>query len=199
MADLDSFLAFSVFLDYDGIKDMRIAKKAIRALKKMRRRIEKPTEIIIRIERQRLYLVRGRKVIESYPVSSSRFGLGNESGSNQTPLGRHVICQKIGQGAKLGTIFRSRRNTGCIARIFRHGRTTADQITSRILRLKGLEPGINKGRGIDSLRREIYIHGTPAESLLGRPASNGCIRMANHDIIELFDLVNRGTVVLIRR
>lgn len=178
---------------------MKVAKKRVRALNRTCQRIGKPAGIIVRIGRQRLYLVRGRKVIESYLVSSSRFGIGNESGSNKTPLGRHVIGQKIGQGAKLGTIFRARRNTGRIARIWKRRRTTADQITTRILRLKGLEPGINKGRGIDSLKRHIYIHGTPAESLLGTPASSGCIRMANKDIVELFDLVNRGTIVLIRR
>jgi len=178
---------------------MKVAKKTIRALTKMCRRIEKPAAIIVRIGRQRLYLVRGRKVIESYPVSSSRFGIGNRAGSNKTPLGRHVICQKIGRDAKLGTIFRSRRNTGRVARIWRRRRTMTDHITTRILRLKGLEPGINKGRGIDSLKRHIYIHGTPAESLLGTPASSGCIRMANRDIVELFDFVNRGTIVRICR
>ncbi len=156
--------------------------------------------IVVSISRQRLYLFQGMKLLCSYPVSTSRFGIGNRTNSYKTPTGTHLICQKIGRGAPPGTIFISRKITDKIARIYRKGKNCrSDYITTRILRLKGLEPGINRGRGIDTYRRKIYIHGTPAESLLGRPASKGCIRMANRAIIELFSLIPKKTLVEIQR
>ena len=112
--------------------------------------------ISINIRRQRLSFIKDGKVIKTYPISTSRFGVGNKAGSNKTPLGLHRIHSKIGRNASLGAIFVKRRNTGKIAR----GETAGDLITYRIIRLEGLEKGVNSGEGIDSFRRCIYIHGT---------------------------------------
>jgi hypothetical protein len=150
----------------------------------------------INISRQRLYLYSDNRIIKSYLVSTSKYGVGNRFGSNKTPVGLHQIVSKIGRNAGAGTIFKRRRNTGKTAKSCRGG---GDFITTRILRLAGLEKGVNKGKGIDSYHRCIYIHGTPEEKLIGKPASHGCIRMKNSDIIELFDLVKRGSLVGINR
>jgi hypothetical protein len=106
-----------------------------------------------------------------------------------------MICSKIGRKARLGSIFRNRRNTKKIAKI--GSDFDKDLITTRILRLQGLAQTENKGKGIDTFSRCIYIHGTAEEHLIGKPASHGCIRMKNRDIIELFALVPRSTVVII--
>ena len=151
-----------------------------------------PVSLIVNIARQRLYLVAGDKVIKTYAISTSKYGTGNKAGSNRTPLGRHMIVSKIGRNARINTIFKHRRNTGRIARA---GSCKGDHITTRILRLQGLERGKNSGRGMDTLQRCIYIHGTPHERDIGMPASHGCIRMKNADIMELFDQVPRRTLV----
>lgn len=148
------------------------------------------------ISKQRLFLKDKDRLLGSYPISTSKYGIGSKSDSNRTPLGRHRIVSKIGRNACPGTIFKRRRNTGKTARINKGG---GDSITTRILRLEGLENGVNKGKGIDSFQRCIYIHGTPEEQLIGKPASHGCIRMRNRDIIELFNLVKRNTLVKIGR
>ncbi len=151
--------------------------------------------IEIKIDRQRLHLYSDGKIVKSYYVSTSRYGVGNRSGSNKTPLGLHRIAGKFGRNARIGAIFKKRRDTGKVAK----AGIGEDLIITRILRLAGLEKGINKGKGIDSFQRCIYIHGTPEENLIGRPASHGCIRMKNRDIIELFDLVKRGFIVKIAK
>ncbi len=156
--------------------------------------------IIVKISRQMLYLLSGFKIIKRYPVSTSRYGIGNKAGSYKTPVGTHRICSKIGRNAKSGTIFLNRKNTGRISKIYKNYLANPDDvITTRILRLKGLERGVNKGKGIDSFMRQIYIHGTPSEFIIGRAASHGCIRMKNKDIIELFNLVRRNTIVEIQK
>lgn len=149
-------------------------------------------QISVKILEQKLNVFSGKEQIKSYSISTSKYGIGNKAGSNKTPLGLHQIVSKIGKNAFPGTIFKRRRNTGKIARS-----SGGDFITTRILRLAGLEKGINKGKGIDSFQRCIYIHGTPEENLIGKPASHGCIRMKNRDIIELFSMVKRGTLVQI--
>ena len=153
-------------------------------------------EIKVKISEQKLYLISGNKLIKDFPISTSRYGIGNKISSNKTPLGLHRIVSKVGRNACLGAVFKRRRNTGKIARI---NKDSGDLITTRILRLEGLQRGINKGKGIDSFRRGIYIHGTPEEKLIGKPASHGCIRMRNSDIIRLYRLVRRGTLVEIRK
>ena len=152
------------------------------------------------ISKQKLFLLEGNKIIKQYEVSTSKYGIGNKSESNKTPLGDHIVCSKIGKGAPIGAIFVKRRNTGRIANIrSRKGASLGDFITSRIIRLKGLENGVNCGEGIDSYKRCIYIHGTPDEWLIGKPASHGCIRMKNKDIIELFNRIKRSALVKIQR
>jgi len=146
-------------------------------------------KIDISIARQRLLLKRGRKVLRSYPISSSRFGIGCEKESKKTPLGRFRIAEKIGDGAPSGTIFKARvalRPDDSLPE-------TEDFITSRILWLDGLDED-----NANTRERYIYIHGTRHEELIGTPASHGCIRMRNDDVIELFDLVEEGTPVIIR-
>lgn len=150
----------------------------------------------IKISSQILYVCLGDKVEKRYEISTSKYGVGNKAGSNKTPLGLHRIVSKIGRNARIGTIFKRRRNTG---KIIRFNNYSGDLITTRILRLEGLERGVNKGKGIDSFRRCVYIHGTPEEKLIGKPASHGCIRMKNRDIINLFEIIKRGARVLISK
>jgi len=135
-----------------------------------------------------------------FAVSTSKFGIGNVYGSNQTPPGKHVICEKIGAGAVIGTVFQERKNTGIISRVYKKRKEYPYEeefpcITTRILWLKGLDERLNKGEGIDSKERKIYIHGTPYEYDIGKFASFGCIRMCNEDIVNLFNLVEVGDVV----
>ncbi len=156
--------------------------------------------ILISISEQKLYLVKDERIVRVYPVSTSKYGTGNIKGSNKTPLGTHRISESIGKDAEIGTIFESRINTGKIAKIYTDSTDTpGDLITSRIMWLEGLETGINRGKGIDSHERRIYIHGIPEEGLIGKPASQGCVRMKNRDVIELFDLVPKGTLVEIQQ
>lgn len=156
--------------------------------------------VIIDVSSQMLSLYRGDQQLGSWPVSTSQFGTGNRQNSQKTPLGVHRIERKFGADAPLGTLFRARRNTGHTVTILKDDRAAdGDYVTSRILWLKGLEPGVNEGPGIDSYRRYIYIHGTAEEGRIGRPASHGCIRMRNRDVIDLFQHVPVGTLVEIRR
>ncbi|GIV32849.1 MAG: hypothetical protein KatS3mg031_0384 [Chitinophagales bacterium] len=152
----------------------------------------------VSVDRQMLYVLQGDSVVNSYPVSTSKLGTGNRSGSGKTPLGVHRIASKIGEGAPLNTIFIGRKNSAKLAMPLTEPiDMEEDWVTTRILWLDGLEPGINKGEGIDSRTRYIYIHGTPEEGLIGTPASHGCVRMRNHDVAELFEMVNTGTLVII--
>jgi lipoprotein-anchoring transpeptidase ErfK/SrfK len=146
------------------------------------------------IKKQKLFFIKNKEVIKVYPVSTSKFGTGNLENSNKTPLGVHQIINKIGHNVPPGRIFRSREDTG---EDYNTDMTEENLILTRILRLDGLEPGINKGDTIDSYARYIYIHGTNREDLIGTPMSHGCICMRNNDIIELFDTVEEGTLVII--
>lgn len=152
------------------------------------------------VSQQKMILFEGGRPVREYAVSTSSYGVGNRLSSNKTPLGRHRIAKKIGEGAPLGAIFKSRVFTGKASAINLSDRPgLEDRVTTRILWLEGLEKGVNRGGRVDSFRRCIYIHGTPDEGLIGRPASHGCIRMKNREVIELFDRVPLGTPVLIRR
>ncbi len=157
------------------------------------------TAIVIVVSEQRLYLVKGDgEVVRAYPVSTSKFGIGNKFGSYKTPEGAHRIWCKVGDGAAYGEIIRHRKPTGRIA----HIRTDTlesghDYITTREMCLEGLEEGVNKGDSVDSKIRAIYIHGTADEGRVGRMASYGCIRMRNKDVIDLYNLVHVGTLVYI--
>lgn len=141
---------------------------------------------------QKLTYHSGNKTNSLFAVSTSRFGAGSGEGSFKTPLGLHRIVQKIGKNEPPWTIFKSRKPTG---RVWKPGMQEENQILTRILRLEGLEPGINSGPGIDSFKRYIYIHGTNREDKIGTPNSHGCVCMKNDDILTLFDLVEEGTLV----
>ena len=164
--------------------------------------IEKPElkiKILVDISEQRLYLKSGEQTLVSYPISTSKYGEGSKENSFKTPLGNHIIKEKIGENAPINTIFISRINTKNIASIENKPKNTEnDYVTSRIMWLEGEENGINKGPGIDSYERYIYIHGTHEEGLIGVKASHGCIRMFNVDVIDLYDRIYNGTKVIIR-
>ena len=155
------------------------------------------TEILVDISQQRLFLLDSRgDLIISYPISSSSYGEGQIENSFKTPMGNHIIKEKIGADASKNIIFKERINTGRFAEIYHDDYDSEnDHVTSRILWLEGTEEGYNKGGNVDSFYRYIYIHGTPEEGLIGEKASHGCIRMFNQDVIELFSLVEKGTKV----
>lgn len=135
-------------------------------------------------------------MLRGWPVSTARKGAGEQEGSEQTPRGRHEVRAKIGAGAPAGAVFVARRATGEICTPERaRAEPERDWVLSRILWLRGLEPGRNRRGNVDSMRRTIYIHGTPDEAALGAPASHGCIRMSSAAVIELFDLIEPGTEV----
>jgi UDP-N-acetylmuramate--alanine ligase len=143
---------------------------------------------------QTLSVIENGEVIKQYPVSTSRYGIGNRENSLMTPCGVHRIAEKYGHGAPVGRVFRDRLDTGDTWKI---GEAGENLILTRILRLEGLEDGVNRGAGIDSYERYIYIHGTNNEASIGRPASHGCVCMANLDVVELFDAAMEGTIVVI--
>jgi L,D-transpeptidase YbiS len=153
--------------------------------------------IFIRTPEQTLELVEDSgAVIKRYSVSTASNGLGEQSGSNCTPRGRHIIRAKIGGGTPANTVFRARRPTGEIySEQLAADNPGRDWILTRILWLSGCEPGFNRLGHVDTMRRYIYIHGCPDSVEMGKPASIGCVRMRNAEIIELFDLVPVGTPV----
>lgn len=140
---------------------------------------------------QKAIVVNAKGILREYPMSSSKFGNGFKADSNKTPLGWHKVQERMGDKAAPGTHFISRRPTGqVLAPEEWRNEIDGDYVLTRILWLKGLEPGVNAGDAkIDSHSRHIYIHGTNQEQLLGRPGSHGCIRLSNHDVIELFDMI----------
>ena len=137
--------------------------------------------------------------IKTYSVSTSRYGAGERNGSFCTPRGAHVIRARIGAGQPVNTVFVRRRPTGEIWTPELHARFPGrDWILTRILWLCGREPGRNRWGEVDTMRRYIYIHGTHELAELGKPGSIGCVRMANRDLLELFETALPGTLVDIR-
>jgi hypothetical protein len=145
--------------------------------------------IVISTRDQKLVLLDGSTVAATFPVSTSKFGLGDSRGSRFTPLGELQIAEKIGGNAPPGAVFKDRRRTGEIVSANSPGR---DPIVTRILWLRGLQ-----AQNANAFSRDIYIHGTPEESKIGSPASYGCIRMRSGDIIYLYDIVGLGAAVTI--
>ena len=147
--------------------------------------------VLVEVRRQHLYLLDGPNILESWPVSTAATGVDNREGSGGTPAGLHRIGRKLGHGAEPGMIFESRQPTGIL---WRHSTAQGepvgadDLILTRILTLDGQEEGVNRGPGIDSRQRYIYIHGTNHEDRIGTPVSGGCVRMTNPDVVTLFDL-----------
>ena len=146
-------------------------------------------QIVVSTREQKLALVDRGNVVAIYPVSTSKFGLGDWRGSRFTPLGKMQIAKKIGDNAPAGAVFKDRVRTGEIVAPDSPGR---DPIVTRILWLRGLET-----QNVNAFSRDIYIHGTPEERNIGRPASYGCIRMRSSDIIHLYDIVGTGAAVTV--
>ena len=146
-------------------------------------------QIVISTREQKLALLDRGNLMAIYPVSTSKFGLGDWRGSRYTPLGQLEIAEKIGDNAPSGAVFKDRRRTGEIVRPNSPGR---DPIVTRILWLRGLEP-----QNANAFTRDIYIHGTPEERLIGTPASYGCIRMRSTDVVQLYNIVGVGAAVTI--
>lgn len=152
--------------------------------------------IEISLRRQRLMLREAGGLRAQYPVSTSRYGPGEQGGSLCTPRGRHVIRAMIGAGLPAAAVLRGRRPTGEICSpALVAAQPERDWILTRILWLSGCEPGRNRLGPVDTMRRYIYIHGTPDGEVMGVPFSHGCIRMRNADVMELFSAVTPGTPV----
>lgn len=170
----------------------------------------KPTQrvIFVRIDAQTLRLFDGGKLVRDYAISTSKRPPSNIKNSLGTPRGLHEIAARIGEGQPSGMVFKSRQPTGrhfseaAEAAGSRQGGQDASPatpalITTRILWLRGLEPGVNLGGEVDSHERYIYIHGTNREDMIGTPQSAGCVVMRNPDVIDLHDQVRDGDMVLI--
>ena len=155
--------------------------------------------IEIDIPAQQLALLDGRKVLKRYSVSTAKNGAGEKNGSFCTPRGRHIVRAKIGAGQPVNTVFVRRRPTGETWSPELHAKYPGrDWMLTRILWLSGKEPGFNRLGEVDTMRRYIYIHGSPDSAEMGKPGSIGCVRMRNRDIVELFDRVAAYTPVEIR-
>jgi len=146
--------------------------------------------LIVSPQRQVLEVYEGESLLAHFPVSTSKFGLGEEDGSHRTPRGHHQIQEKIGAGVPPGTIFQGRKPTGKIWKP--EIQTKNDLILTRILWLAGRET-----HNANSHQRYIYLHGTNQEDQIGSPVSIGCIRLRNQDIIQLFDMVHVQTPITI--
>jgi hypothetical protein len=146
-------------------------------------------QVLISAHDQKLALIEKGHLVATYPISTSKFGLGDWRGSYRTPLGKLQVAEKIGNGAPLGAVFKDRRRTGEVVGVNAPGR---DPIVTRIIWLRGLE-----GQNANAFSRDIYIHGTPEERNIGRPVSYGCIRMRSNDIVQLFDAIGYGAEVSI--
>ena len=154
--------------------------------------------LYVDIDMQNMYLLKKGTILRAFKISSSYYGTGSEVNSFKTPLGKHEIYKKIGEDLPINAILKGRVWNGAIANVITDDiDTDFDHVTSRILWLDGLEEGKNNGPGVDSRSRYIYIHGTAEEGLIGKPASDGCIRMYNSEVIELFGLVEEKTQVWI--
>jgi lipoprotein-anchoring transpeptidase ErfK/SrfK len=153
-------------------------------------------KIEIDISRQQLVLREGERILRTYSVSTAKKGAGEKNGSFCTPRGRHIVRAKIGAGQPANTVFVRRRPTGEVWSPELHARYPGrDWMLTRILWLSGCEPGKNRLGDVDTMRRYIYLHGSPDTAEMGKPGSIGCVRMRNRDIVELFDLVPPYTPV----
>jgi lipoprotein-anchoring transpeptidase ErfK/SrfK len=145
--------------------------------------------VVVSVREQRMALIENGHLVATYPVSTSKFGIGDWRGSYRTPLGKLEVADKIGTGVPVGSVFKDRRRTGEIVGVNAPGR---DPIVTRIIWLRGRE-----AENANAYSRDIYIHGTPEERNIGRPASYGCIRMRSTDIVQLFDAIGYGAEVSI--
>jgi hypothetical protein len=153
--------------------------------------------VIVQIGRALLQFHRRGELVSSFPISTSRRPPSNVKGSLGTPRGLHEIAERIGGGQPPGIVFRARVSTGHHYSELPDPTAEANLITSRILWLRGLEPGVNRGGEVDTHDRYVYIHGTNHESRIGEPLSAGCVLMRNLDIIALYEEVRAGDMVWI--
>ena len=154
--------------------------------------------LYVSVKEQKMYHIINNGVIKIYIISTAEQGTGNKKNSNQTPLGLHSVKEKHGDNTPLNGRMIGRIFYGQIASIYNDSsRSKTDDVTTRILWLSGEEEGINKRGNVDSYQRYIYIHGTSEEGRLGTPASHGCIRMSNKDVLDLYNQIAVGTKVLI--
>ena len=139
-------------------------------------------------------------LVKTYVVSTGKNPPSCIENSNGTPTGLHVVCEKIGDGEPLDMVFVSRKPLGKTWRQLKAEGEPPEKarVTTRILRLRGLEPGVNAGPGLDSYDRYIYFHGTVFEDRIGQPTSCGCVTLLNRDMLELYEAVPEGTLVYIR-
>ncbi len=158
-------------------------------------------KININIAQQQLVLLDdNNQIMQQYSISSAKNGTGQQSGSFCTPLGQHIIRAKIGGGQPVNTVFIRRRPTGEIYTPALGAQyPKRDWILTRVLWLSGCERGFNRLGSVDTMRRYVYIHGSPDSVEMGKPGSIGCIRMRNHELLALFDLVETGTKVDIKQ
>ena len=182
-----------------GPVDPSLAARALDLARAALARCGAPPELparllVVDVERQRAVLIENGAAKAVWPVSSARAGIGGAEGSYRTPPGWHRVHRRIGEGAEEGSVFVSREPTG---EMWRGEARDDDLILTRILTLDGLEEGVNRGPGNDSLERYIYLHGTNHELLLGRPVSHGCVRLSNTDVSCLFAFMREGDYVLI--
>ncbi|WP_455221283.1 L,D-transpeptidase family protein [Kaarinaea lacus] len=154
--------------------------------------------IIVSIADQRLQLRENGKVTMDVMVATAANGAGELAGSECTPRGKHTVRAKIGDGCPINTVFVGRRTTGEVySEALRSKHPDRDWILSRIMWLSGQEVGRNRLGNVDSMRRYIYIHGSPDDEIFGQPNSHGCVRMKNIDVIRLYDAIDVGISVLI--
>tara|TARA_B110000467_G_C18273183_1_gene453735 strand:- start:524 stop:1114 length:591 start_codon:yes stop_codon:yes gene_type:complete len=154
--------------------------------------------LYVSVKAQKMYHILNAEIIKTYTISTAEKGVGNIKNSDQTPLGLHSIKEKHGENTPVNGRMVGRIFYGKITAIYQDStRSKADDVTTRILWLTGEEEGFNKGENVDSYQRYIYIHGTSEEGRLGAPASHGCIRMKNTEVLELYNKIAVGTKVLI--
>ena len=180
-----------------------LSDAATRAVQIGRRALSRPgspfrelpeTLVVVDVARQNACLLQGGQGRACYPVSTAEAGVGGEGGSLRTPPGWHRVHERIGDGAPSHMSFSSRMATG---KEWDGAATPDDLILGRVLTLEGLEQGVNRGPGCDSLERYIYLHGTNHEDTIGLPASHGCVRLRIPDVIDLFGRLKAGDAVLI--
>jgi L,D-transpeptidase YbiS len=154
--------------------------------------------IVVNIAEQRLQLLEDDEVVMDVPIATAKSGVGEQSGSEQTPRGWHKVRAMIGADAPENAVFVGRRDTGEVySPQLREEHPDRDWILTRILWLSGTEPGKNRMGGVDTMRRYIYIHGCPDDDEMGVPSSHGCVKMQNADVVKLFSAVTPGTQVFI--
>ncbi|WP_269526519.1 L,D-transpeptidase [Coraliomargarita parva] len=177
----------------DFIKESRRVKQSCEALSIT------PTERvwIVSIPDQAMALVENDQISTLYTVSTSKNPPSCRANSFGTPTGLHQAADKIGDGEPSGMVFKGRVPTGRVYHEYPEGEQAANLITTRIIRMRGLEDGHNAGPECDSYDRYVYMHGTNHENRLGQPFSGGCIELSNRDVIEVFERIQRGDLIFI--